>query len=190
MSKRTTYGSATAAALVLALASWGAAAQQPTPPIQPPGADTRVPTALPGVGASPMDQSNSASARSTGRGLGTVPTTQNTPGASPMDQSRSASASGNPRVRVNRGAGGFGSGGPQVNDGNSVSATGGPGTGQFVPRSRRRGVAPEPAPAAAPAAPAPTYGSMPAHTGSMNSAFMGGGGVFERGPDGTLRPVN
>ena len=183
---------AIAAALALAVGTWSAAAvaQRPNPPIQPPGPDTQVPTTLPSVGASPMDTSNSASARQTGRGIGNVPTTRATPGASPMDTSNSASARGNPRVHVNRGAGGFGSGGPVTNDGNSVSATGGPGTGQFVPRSRRRGVTPAPAAAAPAPAPAPSAGRMPAHTGSVNSAFMGGGGVFERGPDGSLRPVN
>ncbi|UFN49863.1 hypothetical protein LPC08_04255 [Roseomonas sp. OT10] len=159
------FRTATAAALALALGSWAVSAEAQT--MQPTGRDSHVSTTMPGMGASPADQSNSASARTTGGGMGATRTSRPGMGASPTDQSNSASARATPRVRVNRNVPVHG--GPAINSSNSVSAAGGPGTGPVATRSQRRGTR---------------------ATASADGVYMGGGGVFQRGPDGRLQPVN
>ena len=117
--------------------------------------------------ATPRDNSSSGSTARELKPLENLPTSQATPGATPRDTSSVGS-----------------------------EARGGPGTGPFQ-RRQRPGAPASAAPAkAAPAAPAATgtgvvIGGPDAakSTRDINGAFLGGGGAFERMPDGSLRQV-
>lgn len=116
--------------------------------------------------ATPRDNSSAGSTARELKPLENLPTSQATPGATPRDTSSVGS-----------------------------EARGGPGTGPFQRRQR---------PAPAHAAPAKAAPAAPAATGTgvviggpdaakstrdINGAFLGGGGAFERMPDGSLRQV-
>lgn len=117
--------------------------------------------------ATPRDNSSSGSTARELKPLENLPNSQATPGATPRDTSSVGS-----------------------------EARGGPGTGPFQ-RRQRPGAPAKAAPAkAAPAAPAATgtgvvIGGPDAakSTRDINGAFLGGGGAFERMPDGSLRQV-
>ena len=117
--------------------------------------------------ATPRDNSSAGSTARELKPLENLPNSQATPGATPRDTSSVGS-----------------------------EARGGPGTGPFQ-RRQRPGAPAKAAPAkAAPAAPAATgtgvvIGGPDAakSTRDINGAFLGGGGAFERMPDGSLRQV-
>ena len=117
--------------------------------------------------ATPRDNSGAGSTARELKPEGNLPTSQATPGSTPRDTSSVGS-----------------------------EARGGPGTGPF--QRRQRGAAPAAPSKAAPTAPAATgsgtgvvIGGPDAakSTSNINGAFLGGGGAFERMPDGSLRQV-
>ena len=147
--------------------------------------------------ATPRDNSSAGSTARELKPLENLPTSQATPGATPRDNSRVGSEARELRPLVSQPTS-QATPGATPRDTSSVGseARGGPGTGPFQ-RRQRPGAPAKAAPAkAAPAAPAATgtgvvIGGPDAakSTRDINGAFLGGGGAFERMPDGSLRQV-
>lgn len=127
-----------------------------------------------------------------------VPTSQFSPGSTPLNDSRSnrgaPDVAPNPNEPVSRATRGAT---PRDDSRSADNARGGPGTGPVRPRSMQGG---RPSRHQAGSASPTSDASQPAgvvtggpdarrSTSNTNGAFLGGGGVFERAPDGSLRQV-
>jgi hypothetical protein len=146
--------------------------------------------------ATPRDNSSAGSTARELKPLENLPTSQATPGATPRDNSRVGSEPRELRPMASQPTS-QATPGSTPRDTSSVGseARGGPGTGPF--QRRQRPAAPAKA-TPAKAAPAPAaagtgvvIGGPDAakSTSDINGAFLGGGGAFERMPDGSLRQV-
>ncbi|BFL63103.1 Hypothetical protein HVPorG_00016 [Roseomonas mucosa] len=147
--------------------------------------------------ATPRDNSGAGSTARELKPEGNLPTSQATFGATPRDNSRVGSEPRELRPLTSQPSS-QATPGSTPRDTSSVGseARGGPGTGPF--QRRQRGAAPAAPSKAAPTAPAATgsgtgvvIGGPDAakSTSNINGAFLGGGGAFERMPDGSLRQV-
>jgi hypothetical protein len=181
-----------AAALALGLAIGTAPAFLPMP------AEAQVPTTQFSPGSTPRNDSRSNPGAPDVAPNPDEPVSQATPGSTPRNDSGAnrgapdvAPNPDEPVSRATRGAT------PRDDSRSAESARGGPGTGPVRHRPMHGANQPRqqaPATSAATGAPQQTglvIGGPEARqsTSNTNGAFLGGGGVFERAPDGSLRQV-